>query len=77
MQRAKRFFVGGMERITRAFIGIMALAIAYTLPLTSEWFAGLHLAASYPLLTAMTAWDPVYSILGFLYDRYLEYKTLR
>ncbi|MDH5691513.1 MAG: DUF2892 domain-containing protein [Gammaproteobacteria bacterium] len=65
--------IGGMERISRCFLGGLMVVVAFVLPAGTEWFARLLLLATYPLLTALTAWDPVYSLFRFIRERFSEY----
>ena len=73
MKKFRRLTLGFFDRASRIFLGLLALGAAFTLPLTTDWFAGITLASTYPLLTAMTAWDPVYSIFDFVRERFIDY----
>lgn len=73
MGTRKHFMVAGLDRIFRIASGTLILAIAYSLPLRSDWFAGLHFVASYPLLTGMAAWDPFYIIFELVRDKFIDY----
>jgi len=72
-----RPIIGGMERISRAFIGAAMILSAFAFPPGAEWFARLIIGALYPLLTALTAWDPVYAVLLGIKDRFAEYLFFR
>ncbi len=64
-----------VSRIARTAFGFMLLISAFLLPITVEWFASLHLMATYPLLTALVAWDPVHTIIEVLRQRFIDYHV--
>lgn len=73
MLRLRRMSVGFIERISRAFIGLMILIISFSFAISTETFATMHFVAMYPLLTALVAWDPVYIVIELLRERIIEY----
>ena len=51
--------VGGIDRILRAIIGIMLIALVFVGPQTPWGWIGVV-----PLLTAIIGWCPPYALLG-------------
>lgn len=68
------FTVGYIDRFSRSLTGFFLLLASFMFPMSTDWFAALHISASYPLLTALTGWDPVYLLLELLQERYLQYS---
>lgn len=59
--------VGAIDRIVRAILGALLLAVVFTLAAQSYvlgWHAVLSLVAVYPLLTAIVGFDPFYALWG-------------
>ena len=51
--------LSGPDRGTRTLVGASLVGLTLILPLTSAEITLLCLAAAYPLITALIAWDPV------------------
>jgi len=74
MTHLQQISFGYTERASRAFIGFMLLIISFSFAISTATFAAMHLAAMYPLLTALVAWDPVYIIVETVRQRLIEYS---
>lgn len=74
MVRLNKISVGFTERVSRAFIGSMILIVSFSIAISTETFATMHLLAMYPLLTALVAWDPVYIAIEMLREYFVEYS---
>lgn len=73
MSTTKKITVCTMDRLLRIFIGAVILMLAFAVPLTANWFTGLTLASTYPLLTGVAAWDPFYAAFEFVRERFIDY----
>ena len=73
MVRQKKTLVSILDRMARVCLGFLTLVFAFALPLTSDWFAGLTIASTYPLLTGVVAWDPFYAIFEVIKTRFSDY----
>lgn len=73
MQHIVNHPISYLDRILRTVIGFLMTSSAFLLPLTGGWMAGLLICAIYPLLTALTGWDPFYSIIAELKQRFIDY----
>ena len=57
------FNVGTKDKVNRLIVGFGLIIFAMTMSGTPPWIA---LAALYPILTAIVAWDPVYAVYTML-----------
>ena len=73
MNKPKKALVSILDRMARVCLGFITLVFAFALPLTSDWFAGLTLASTYPLLTGVVAWDPFYAVFDAIKTRFVDY----
>ncbi len=73
MSTISLYTISIISRIARTVFGFMLLISAYLLPITVEWFASLNLMATYPLLTALVAWDPIHTAFEVLRQRFIDY----
>ncbi len=74
MVHLKKISFGFIERVSRAFIGLMILIISFSFAINTQTFATMHIVAMYPLLTALVAWDPLYLAFEVLRERLIEYS---
>jgi hypothetical protein len=57
------FNIGLFDKCNRLLMGSVLLILAMSMNAIPPWIA---LLALYPILTAITAWDPVYAIAGWI-----------
>lgn len=68
--------VSTVDRVIRVIIGTALMLAAYFEQTNPELMVAFTLGSFYPLLTALTAWDPIYSaISGILPKRTVAHKT--
>jgi len=65
------------DRSVRAIIGVSLLVIAFSGPITPLTLAAFCLSAMYPLLTALVAWDPFYSMMLSLIEKIESIQFIR
>lgn len=53
--------LGVIERTTRIIIGLTLTLSILIMPIGSAWIAAVAFAAIYPLLTGLTAVDPIFA----------------
>lgn len=56
--------VSTTDRVIRVIIGTALMLAAYFEQSDAEMMFAFTLASFYPLLTALVAWDPIYSAIG-------------
>ncbi|HFE37372.1 MAG TPA: DUF2892 domain-containing protein [Gammaproteobacteria bacterium] len=76
MTNARRIAFGFIDRISRAFIGIVMVIFSFTYAINSEMFAAMQFFAMYPIFTALVAWDPVYALLEAIKQYWFDYSIL-
>lgn len=67
------------DKVIRTLIGSSFLVAMLTLPLSAESIAALIFASFYPLMTALVAIDPVYSVatsLAKVFTKTTEVSTV-
>ncbi len=65
------------DRSVRVIIGVSLLVIAFSSPITPLTLAAYCLSAMYPLLTALVAWDPFYSMMLSIIEKIESIQLMR
>ena len=76
MTRVHRLTFGFIDRLSRAFIGVVVVILSFAYAVNSEIFATMQFFALYPIFTALVAWDPLYALIDVLKQYWLNYNLL-
>ncbi len=63
------YYLRNSERFTRFVIGFSLVLSIMIFPITSAWIAAVCFVATYPLLTALLAIDPIFLLLDLFAKR--------
>lgn len=76
MTKAHHIAFGFIDRLSRAFIGIVIVILSFAYAANSEVFANMLFFSMYPIFTALVAWDPFYVLVDVIKEHWIDYSIL-
>ena len=76
MTKVHHIAFGFIDRLSRAFIGIVVVILSFIYAANSEMFATMQFVALYPIFTALVAWDPMYVLIDSVKQYWVDYSLL-
>lgn len=77
MTKVHHIAFGFIDRLSRAFIGIVVVVLSFVYAVNSEMFATMQFFALYPIFTALVAWDPMYILADAIKQYWFDYSVLK
>ena len=66
-----------VDRGVRTTICALVLIYSFSNPISTTWFATMHVVSIYPFVTGLTGWDPLYSTFSFVKEMHGDYRAIQ